>query len=282
MKTILTVAALVVFGATGALAQSSRPASPAYNWSGWYIGVNGGYGWANGRLDATPNDPAAGILFPGGGGFGSPEAPFARVSKGGGFGGAQVGYTWQQTPHWVAGLEADFQGGSIKARGSNVQDIGSGVFAGIFKQTEAEMNLQWFGTVRGRIGYLATNSLMLYGTAGIAVGGIRRSASFARGVESPSGLTVGFLGFGFVCVDTIPCIVGTRTAAELGVVAGAGAEWMVAPNVSVKAEYTYLYFGKPEVTAVALNYGASIPASINASIDTHFHLARIGVNYHFK
>jgi outer membrane immunogenic protein len=85
----------------------------AYNWTGLYLGLNGGYGWADS-------------------GFGDAD---------GFVGGGQIGYNWQAIGSpWVFGLEADIQGTDMDA---------SQTAAGI----TATGKVNGFGTIRGRIGY---------------------------------------------------------------------------------------------------------------------------------
>lgn len=103
----------------------------------------------------------------------------------GAFGGAQLGVNWQVSPRWVLGLEADI----------SASDIGVGA-----------AKVDWFGTVRGRIGY-TWDRMMLYGTGGIAFADTNFNASFV-------GWTLGF-----------------------------GLEWVFAPRWSAKIEYLYIDFG---------------------------------------
>src|SRR5215469_18821792 len=70
------------------------------DWSGFYVGVNGGGAWSN---DNQLQDPTIG---------------FGGVSPSGGFGGGQIGYNWQGIwyPSVVLGFEADIQGSGISDR----------------------------------------------------------------------------------------------------------------------------------------------------------------------
>ena len=71
------------------------PYTPAFSWTGFYLGANAGWAWSKG--DGTIA-------------FGGPSGNFS--GDGNGFlGGAQIGYNWQMD-NWVFGLEADFQGGT--------------------------------------------------------------------------------------------------------------------------------------------------------------------------
>src|SRR4051794_30720570 len=71
---------------------------PGYNWTGFYVGLNGGYSWGRASTTITGISPLA-PLFPVGA-----FAPFSRDVNGGIFGG-QAGYNWQVDPKWVLGLE---------------------------------------------------------------------------------------------------------------------------------------------------------------------------------
>jgi outer membrane immunogenic protein len=121
------VGALSIAGAAAA-ADMPVKAAPVFNWTGFYVGVHGGY--ADG--DAT----LTGI-----GVFGID----------GGFGGAQIGYNWQFNRNWVFGIEADISGGDINGAVSAVVTTGVDVM----------------GTVRARLG-AAFNNVLVYGTGGIA------------------------------------------------------------------------------------------------------------------
>jgi outer membrane immunogenic protein len=103
--------------------------SPAYNWSGFYIGAMGGYGWDSGDFS-------------------------------GGFGGGTIGYNWQfPGSQFVFGIEVDAAGGSIKD--SLTEDIGGGVLA-----TE-ELKINSFGSVTGRAGF-ALDAALIYAKGGFA------------------------------------------------------------------------------------------------------------------
>lgn len=140
MKQLLLagVAAVSVVGTASAADMQARPykapppaamISPAYNWSGFYIGAMGGYGWDDGN--AT-----------------------------GGFGGGTVGYNWQfPGSQFVFGVEVDAAGASIKD--SMTADLGGGILA-----TE-DIKITSFGSVTGRAGF-AMDALLIYAKGGFA------------------------------------------------------------------------------------------------------------------
>jgi outer membrane immunogenic protein len=125
---------------------------PVYgvNWSGFYVGVNGGYGW-NGSTDTWT------ATF-----LGTPFASGAGAEPRGGFGGGQIGYNWQRD-HLVFGLETDIQGAGISDDKEVITSIGLPV--------HNVTNVDWFGTFRGRLGY-AFGQALVYATGGLAYGSV--------------------------------------------------------------------------------------------------------------
>ena len=181
------------------------PALPCL-WLGPYVGANTGFQWTSNIGGLSSS------AFTGGSGF---------------TGGIQVGYNWQNGP-WVYGVESDF----------NLSDV-NGTFAGY------QFSNPWFGTMRGRAGYLINNNFFLYGTAGLAFG-----------------------------VTTISNGGLSDSSGRLGWTVGAGVEfglapWGLNPNWSAKVEYLYL----------DLSQGGNLPASTSSNFQSN--VVRLGVNYHF-
>ena len=114
--------------------------SPAYDWSGFYIGVNGG--WGQNRDDR--GNATTGVDF------GSHDADGGTV-------GGQIGYRWQNAG-WVFGLEA--QGNWADFTGSGVSSVAPGL--------SNSSKLDAFGLFTGQIGY-AWNNVLLYAKGGAAV-----------------------------------------------------------------------------------------------------------------
>lgn len=114
-------------------------------WQGFYIGLNGGYGWGN----DTGSISSGGVSVD-------------RANPQGGFGGGQAGYNFQ-SGSLVYGLETDFQGGDLSARSDDAL---------------SRERIDWFGTARGRVGY-AFGHVLLYGTGGFAYGDVRQRANFS-------------------------------------------------------------------------------------------------------
>ncbi|WP_204277303.1 outer membrane protein, partial [Klebsiella oxytoca] len=78
----------------------------------------------------------------------------------------QIGYNWLAAPRWVVGLEADLQASGI--RGSAYQ-VTTPPFADQ-TGTGVSKSIGWFGTVRGRVGFLIDPQWLLYATGGLAYG----------------------------------------------------------------------------------------------------------------
>jgi outer membrane immunogenic protein len=235
--------------------------APVATWNGFYIGGNVGYGWDSGNtgLSAVSTDPVlapalAAILA-----AGSYPAALSTSAKGV-IGGGQAGYNWQIS-QWLFGLEADIQASGIK--GSASQTLSPAFFD--MTSTGVSKSIDWFGTVRGRIGLLPTQQLLLYVTGGLAYG--QTKASFNT-TDVP---------FGCIPNATI-CANGASSSVRAGWTVGAGAEAMLAPNWSVKAEYLYIDLGNR-----SLNVPASTVPAIVFTTSTSFHeqIARVGLNYHF-
>jgi outer membrane immunogenic protein len=125
------------------------PAPPPviYNWSGFYIGANGGGGWGHKCWDVT-NFPGATVV---------PISSEGCHDATGGVVGGQIGYRWQ-TAGWVFGLEA--QGDWADLRGSNV--------SGFIPAWTNNSKIEAFGLFTGQVGY-AWNNILWYVKGGAAV-----------------------------------------------------------------------------------------------------------------
>ncbi|MBI3703911.1 MAG: porin family protein [Rhizobiales bacterium] len=168
-KLLLAGIGLLALGATAASAadiqrRQAMPAKaplyspvPVYNWTGFYVGINGGGGW--GRSDFGPTFPT--------GTFGTS----------GGMVGGTLGYNWQMG-NVVFGLEGDIDWSNIR---------GSAACGG----TTCSTRNDWLATARGRLGY-AFDRIMPYVTGGAAFGNIKTDIAGLGGANtSKAGWTVG-------------------------------------------------------------------------------------------
>jgi outer membrane immunogenic protein len=252
---------------------------PVYGWTGFYIGANGGYGWKDPTVSYTPNDPGA---FSGtcSGIGGSTCVPAASFNVQGGLAGGQLGYNWQVNPNWLLGIETDFDWARISGSGASSFLLGS-YGPGVFTATETVTSL---GTLRGRIGYIPVAPLLIYGTGGLAYGNVSTSAVMPGSIPGTGSDSTG--GFSYVCgqgTGIANCFNGTSSQTKVGWTVGAGGEYKIANNLSLKAEYLYVNLGRTAVTTTAtFADGGTVPASFTANFGSvNFNVVRVGLNYMF-
>jgi len=248
-----------------AVADSALKPSPAINWTGFYAGVHAGYGTGAGSTAAV-NPAALLAMFPGVNNLTSTaSAPFTLgVDMSGWLGGLQAGYNWQ-SGRTVVGFEADVSVSRIGGQATGFYTLHPVFLIGDFDDYTGRVKLteeiDYFGTVRGRLGY-AGNTWLLYATGGLAWAHIKASLE-----SSHVRLTSNFPIPGF------PAALDGRASASgisLGYAAGAGAEWAFAPQWSVKGEYLYLNFAR----SVSL----AIPSASMTGGSIELHTFKVGLN----
>jgi len=266
-KKIALAAALAASFAGSALAadlpskKAPVAAPPVMSWTGFYVGANAGGAWSgnnSGSLKVYGGAPALSAI---------PVGNKVFNNYGGFLGGGQVGYNYQLMQSFVIGAEADIQGFAGSASAANFTGVSSSAGTTYTTVGKASSNLQYLGTVRGRVGYLVMPTLLAYGTAGFAYGGVSSTVSLATGGTNGSGG-------------------GTSIAysnTQAGWTAGGGVEWMFLPNWSAKAEYLYysLSNGYASGGVIDTNTG-SWGYGIGASRSYNGNIVRAGVNYHFN
>jgi outer membrane immunogenic protein len=245
----------------------------AYDWTGFYAGLNIGGVWGRSDPNTTIGCPATGYfctpaLFTTNG----PQiAGLASGSKNSiGFtGGAQVGYNWQ-VGNIVYGLEGDF--GAFHLQGStggtalySTGAPGRSFNVGTSYQTD------WLATARGRLGWALSNFL-LYGTGGLALTELKVSNSFMDDIVVP--------GVASGAIES-----ASDSAVRVGWTVGAGAEWALSSHWAIKAEYLYADFGERiTATGTVVNPGTAYAGRSNpiaTSANVTAQIARVGVDYKF-
>ena len=213
---------------------------PFVSWAGFYAGINGGGAWGDSKdLIFTDEVPGSGDA--------------GKFQSTGGFGGGQIGYNWQGLwhPHLVLGVEADIQGAGISDHFvRSASYFGTTTFDG-------KQDADFFGTVRGRIGY-AFDKVLVYGTGGFAYGGVNTRINLTN--NPPSGFTNNL----------------SNNATLTGYAAGGGVEYKITPQWSVKAEYQFIDLGDQR-----LSNAASDLLTDRTKVEDNFHTVRVGINYFF-
>jgi outer membrane immunogenic protein len=275
MKRIL-LSALLVASAVPALAadlsvkaRPMPPPIPVWTWDGFYIGINGGYSWGRSNTTVSYFNTITGapIIPPAG------SITDAGFNLDGGVFGGQIGYNWQFSS-WLFGLEADAQWSGQKGSaaflcsaagllpgacfpGSTFLPVGTlGVGLAVDKK------LEWFGTVRGRLGVLASPTWLLYVTGGLAFGEVQTDAVLTS-------ITAG---------GAVVALAGSSSKTHAGWTIGGGIEGNLGGNWTAKAEYLYMDLGTFDttVTVPAALIGANISSRVTDNI------FRVGINYHFS
>jgi outer membrane immunogenic protein len=214
------------------------PVAAQFDWTGAYFGINAGGAFGTFKHPAEvydiTTDPAT-LL-----GSGALD-----ISAGGFVGGVQAGWNWQ-SDNVIYGIETDLQGSTLKAEDKiTIDDVGEGSLG---------TKVDWYGSLRGRLGFAASDRFMVYGTGGLAYGRVKSYID-----AEPLGL------------------VGDYSETKTGWTVGGGGEFAVTEHVTFRGEYLYTDLGKTTVFEDELGLG------IGAKLDNDvaFHTFRIGLNYKF-
>jgi outer membrane immunogenic protein len=276
MKRILLGCATLAVVAMGAPAMAADlPAAPVYkapvmapapwyDWTGFYVGLNGGYSWGRSASDFS----VAGVPL-----------VSTTTNMNGWVGGGQAGYNWQFNRNWIFGVEADLQATGQKGTlalpgvtttfcppaGALALPCTTTTTTGSFEQ-----KLPWFGTARARLGFEPADRWMLYVTGGLAFGEVETNAGIATTA------TVAFPG-GPVIATTTAAAAASANTTRAGWTVGGGAEWVISGPWTAKVEYLYVDLGT--VTNTFAGIGAFAPLTTSSHITDN--IVRLGVNYRF-
>jgi outer membrane immunogenic protein len=195
--------------------------APVFTWTGFYVGLNAGVGFSQSN-NTTVTD--FGPVTPG-------TYTYSQGNNNGFVGGAQAGYNWQ-TGQFVFGVETDIQYADL----GNKHDFGGYYYGG------SSNNGNYFGTVRGRVGY-AFDRALIYVTGGLAYGDIG-----------------GGIG---------------NSSTKAGYTVGGGLEYAFTNNWTAKIEGLYVNIDRGN----AIYYGPTY--TVHESKNTDFGVVRVGLNYKF-
>jgi outer membrane immunogenic protein len=266
-RLLIGISAAASLIATGALAAdlpvktyTKAPVyvDPGFDWTGFYIGGNIGYSWGQSRDTSTITIPGT-VLF----------TSTDKTSLNGVVGGGQIGYNWQ-FQRLVVGLEADIQGTDEKGSRSftcatavctpPVGGFLALVIPGPAVPVTLNQKIDWFGTVRTRLGVLVDPKVLIYATGGLAYGEVDSSA------------TIGLVPVGF----------GTVSNTHVGYTAGAGIEGVIGGNWTARLEYLYVDLGRVNgsfLTAIGGLGGGVLSSNYSSRVTDN--VLRVGVNYKF-
>ena len=254
----LTLLAAVILTA-GILA--AGPAGAAgFNWAGYYVGGLVGGAW--GSFDPKTSTPGEPLLeFAPSSLTAFNNAGTQAIKPSGFIGGADAGYNWV-FGNYLAGIEGDIESFQLHGNASSGPLVQPCCAPSSFILSSSA-STTWLATLRGRIGWIAGNNWLFYGTGGFAFTKLHGNFSFSEN----------FYG----APPENASISGEKT----GYTVGGGIEAPVWPNWTLKAEYLYVRFG---TVAGSGSYGPPVlvsPLPFYHSIDLHANIARAGLNYHF-
>jgi outer membrane immunogenic protein len=280
LRALVAVACLIAV----AVPATAGPRKPAYSWTGWYVGGNLGYGWSD---DATIDPNATGTTT----GLFASEAPFIVASQlatldplntqpDGVLGGVQTGYNFQ-SGGVVFGIEVDYAWANISDSSSRTVhsefNIPNEPGFGVTTNMTVQEKLESLATLRARLGVTPVEDLLLYVTAGAALG------------RTSSAIDVSMIETGPTpCISFTPSS-GSSSSNRLGWTAGGGGEWAFAPNVSAKVEYLHYdlgssHFGANQISDISCpgsNPASTTFASVGLAPSAEFKgdLVRAGLNF---
>ncbi|MGE0239416.1 MAG: outer membrane protein [Parvibaculaceae bacterium] len=229
---------------TGAAHAADFTEAAAYDWTGPYIGIQGGYAWGENDASATETSPAEG----GGAAIASEDVTLngddGTIAIDGWVGGGHLGYLWQHDS-FVFGVEGDGEFADIDGH----TDVLEG---GDPPPGRLEQEIDWLASLRLRAGF-AMDRALIYATGGLAVGGVEFSIIDENGVEFAD-----------------------KHKTAWGWTIGGGLDVALTDELSGRIEYRYTDLG--DIGADASDEEGT---EISAETETTFHAIRIGLSWHF-
>ncbi|KMO44534.1 porin [Methylobacterium tarhaniae] len=281
-KFLASLAAFTALTSVAAAADLPRRAAPppvftpvpVFTWTGFYLGVNAGYGFdANSHRTSRYQLPA-GSVFDSENTNGVVTLNTNRTKNSGFTGGAQIGYNYQFTPGsgFVVGLEADAQYVDFARRTRGTLNYGfTGTPGFAFAPPAATVftsgnGLDYFGTVRGRVGY-AFDRTLVYGTGGFAYGSGDEDQSFAPSKKLRDSFRTGYAAGGGI---------------EYALPTDSFLNFFRSNAVTLKVEGLYVNLDSKK-NAYRGVYDADLNAVYlrGAAAKTEFAVVRAGLNYKF-
>jgi outer membrane immunogenic protein len=213
-----------------------------YDWTGFYLGGNVGYGLLEETLDPTTTTAFQNV------------GTETRISPNSLVAGGQIGANWELAP-LVIGIEGTWNWTNIAGfQVTPATAAGAGTSEG---STDA---LRWYATATGRIGY-AFNDVLLYAKGG---------GAFMR------------IDYGQEVINTGVTSAMPLPDYRVGFTVGGGVEWGITEQLSLKAEYDFLDFGTKTYNFDNLSIGPTAIGPFPVNIRSYLHVFTLGFNYRFN
>jgi len=226
----------------------SFAAPPIFAWTGWYAGMAAG--WIRSESEATLTGVTGNFLV-------VPALLPSKLSHDadGFIAGLTLGYNQKMSVAFVGGIEADIAYTDVsgsKARSITIDsDTGS---------ASVRTEMDWFGTVRARAGWLASQQMLFYATGGLAYADLDRTAS-ASIVDG---------GVGVVITPT--SVSSSKSDWKAGWTVGGGLEWLLGNKTTLKSEYLYYDL---EDSSITIGGGGD---TVRYKLENTGHIVRMGLN----
>jgi len=178
----------------------------AYTWTGFYVGIVGGYG--SGTSRSIPTGALSG-------------GPTTFIDVNGGLIGGRVGYDYDTGRGLVLGAFGDFSWSGIKG----TTCVETGGCTGLATDSYAKSTMHWLSTFQGKIGFAPNNAVLVYATGGLAMASSTGSVSYLISSTDP---------------------VRSDTQTRTGWAIGAGIQYKLAAPISIGAEYLYTDLGNKD------------------------------------
>jgi len=264
----------LVSGAAGAADVATRAPNyyaqvAAYNWTGWYGGINAGGFWGHSKADVTQaGDTAAGF-----GVGGCPtllSCAFSQTNSPEGFlGGVQAGYNYQ-VGAFVYGIEADFDWRHSQKSSTPM------VFEAFGDNDVSTTKQNWFGTLRARLGFIPADRWLAFVSGGLAYGSLQHT------------LTQQWCFLTAAPPFCMPSRAISNSVIKVGWTIGTGAQYAINNNWLLGAEYLYISLGDDTVTApttglITPPVGAAFHyTAFTATFHDYSHVVRVRLDYKFQ
>jgi len=244
LKTL--IAAVVIVGGVSSVAIAdgyeydyepvgkSFAAPPVFAWTGFYAGMAAG--WIRSESEAKLT-----------GSTGFVPAPPSKLSHDadGFIAGLTLGYNQKMGVSFVGGIEADIAYTDVG--GSKARTVATG-------SARVATNMDWFGTVRARAGWLASQQMLLYVTGGLAYADLDRTASVSDGS------------------DGVVSLSSSKSDWKAGWTVGGGMEWLLGNKTTLKSEYLYYDLEDSSITV------SGVADTARYKLENTGHIVRMGLN----
>lgn len=259
---------------------SAAPPASSWSWTGFYLGGNLGYSWGRSSDTLVLSDATTGAVL---------DSASSNAALNGFIGGGQIGYNWQHDT-WVLGIEADLELSGERSNAGVVCPGGTGLpplpqgFAGqcsagqpgetitaLPVTDQLGQSLDWFGTLRGRLGTtLISPTILPYVTGGLAFGGVHTTNVITGTNFSITGTP-----------SVMSSVIDTHTN-RTGWTIGGGVEDALSEHWIARLEYLYIDLGSVTgsvVTPIVTANGHFLAASFSSQVTDN--ILRAALSYKF-